>query len=396
MKIKKIAATNQRVQQKKKVAAYCRVSTGRTAQEESLETQQDYYSRYITCNPEWSFAGVYSDVRSGLSAEKRPGFLKMIQDALDGKIDIILCKSISRFSRNITECQRYTSKLSSQNVVVVFEKERLKTDEPTSNLIFSLMCAIEQDESRSISENLKTAIRKKVAAGEYTPHHNLILGYDVQDGKYVPNKDAMVIEIIFRLYAEGNAVSDICKLLNSLKFHRKYVGKPFVHQVMQRILTNETYVGDKKLQKEAPKDFITKRPDPLQPYRSNYLTDDHPAIVTREIWDCVQARLRSEKAARKAGVHHQVRSHEFYGKVFCGCCGAPYQRRMRNTNSVEPDVPEYVYVWSCKERLKGKKGNGCKNNVVREEVLEQVFFTHPGQQLIIKEKGIEWKKLSQA
>ena len=180
-----------------------------------------------------------------------------------------------------------------------------------------------------------------------------MLGYDVQNGKYVPSKDAAVIELVFRLYAQGNSMTDICHELNELGFQRKNSEKPFVHQVIRRILTNETYVGDKRLQKDAPKDMITKRPDRHRKYSTNYLQDEHEAIVSRDIWNQVQERLRNEKEARESGARQQKGSHEYYGKVYCGRCGAPFQRRMKNTNSTVPGTSRYIYVWACKERLKG-------------------------------------------
>ena len=207
--------------------------------------------------------------------------MQMIQDAMAGKINIILCKSVSRFSRNITECQRFTEMLRSKNVTVIFEKEHLRTDEPTSNLIFSLMCAIAQDESRSISENMITANQHRVEAGVYTPHRNQILGYDVKDGKYVPNKDAEIVKLIFQLYADQKGIADICRELNRLGYYRMHSDKPFEPDIVCRILRNETYVGDKRIQKKPPKNFITKRPDKGRQYKTNYLYDEHEAIITR-------------------------------------------------------------------------------------------------------------------
>jgi DNA invertase Pin-like site-specific DNA recombinase len=146
MRIRRIEATAR--QRRLRVAAYCRVSTKLTEQEESLEVQQSVYERYIRSNTAWEFAGLYADARSGLNASRREGFMKMIADARAGKIDLILCKSISRFSRNIVECQRYVELLRSRNVAVLFEKEHIRTDEPTSNLVFSLMCAVALDYSQ--------------------------------------------------------------------------------------------------------------------------------------------------------------------------------------------------------------------------------------------------------
>lgn len=293
MIIRKIPASKQ--QAKIRVAVYCRVSTKRAEQEDSLAVQQETYLRYIRVNPEWEFAGIYTDTRSGLCAEKREGFMQLIEDCKAGKIDLVLCKSVSRFSRNIIECQRYTEMLRAKNVTVIFEKERIRTDQPTSNLIFSLMCAIAQDESRSISENIKTAHKHRVEMGVYTAAKNSILGYDAVNGKYVPNKDAWIIRCIFELYASGTSIAEIRRVLNSKGATGLRSAGPISATAIHFILRNEKYVGDIRLQKEPPKDFLTKRPDPTRPYATNYLVDDHEAIVSRQVWDAVQQRIQNGK-----------------------------------------------------------------------------------------------------
>lgn len=295
MKITRIEATLP--PKKLHVAAYCRVSTAFSEQEDSLETQQTVYERYIRANPLWDLTGIYTDIRSGLSAEKRLGFMRMIADALAGRIDLILCKSISRFSRNIVECQRYTSMLRARNITVVFEKENLRTDEPTSSLIFSLMCAIAQDESRSISENIHTANRHRVAAGVYTPHRNHMLGYTVRNGKLTPDENAWIIRHIFHRYAEGLGAAAICRELNDRGAICLRSGKPLAIQNIQHILRNESYVGDKLLQKQPPRNYLTKKPDPSLPFTPHYLSNDHEAIIERDVWNAVQQRLAQGKVA---------------------------------------------------------------------------------------------------
>ena len=182
---------SERHQRRKRVAAYCRVSTLDSSQEESYETQKEYYEDFIRCHDEWDFAGIYADQGiSGTSAEKRPQFMACIEDAIGGKIDLILVKSISRFSRNIVDCQSYVAKLKSYGVEVYFEKESLSTMDPSSGMIFSLMGLIAQSESESISQNVKWAIRKRQEEGTYVYGNNRIFGYDTIDGQLVPNKDA--------------------------------------------------------------------------------------------------------------------------------------------------------------------------------------------------------------
>ena len=290
--------------------------------------------------------------------------------AFTSSLMIILCKSISRFSRNIVECQRYTELLRSRNVTVVFEKEHIRTDEPTSSLIFSLMCAIAQDESRSISENMKTAIRHRVEAGVYTPRRNLMLGYDVKDGRFVPNADAHVIRHIFARYAEGAGITEICRELNEKGAKRLKVDKPFSVQNIQYILSNETYVGDKQLQKRAPRSFLTGKPDPTQPYATNYLIDDHEPIISREVWDTVQERLKREERDRIADFCKQGNSHELYGRLFCASCGEPYMRCTFTRQNPAPGEDKHYKVWRCRGRL---KGSGCKNPVIREDALKGIL-----------------------
>ena len=366
MRIRRVEATVR--QRRLRVAAYCRVSTKRAEQEDSLEVQQSVYERFIRSNPAWEFAGLYTDARSGLSTEKREGFMRMIEDAKAGRIDLILCKSISRFSRNIVECQRFVELLRSRNVAVLFEKEHIRTDEPTSNLIFSLMCAIAQDESRSISENMQTANRHRVEAGIYTPRQKQMLGYDVKDGRFVPNANACIIQHIFTQYAEGVGIEDICRELDGQKARRYRAEKPFTHQIVRHILSNESYVGDKRLQKKPPCDFLTKKSDPTRPYSTNYLTDDHEAIVSRELWNAAQERLKREADAREIGVRRQGNSHELYGRIFCEQCGEPYVQRTFTKRAVKQDGSRYYKVWCCRGR---RNGNGCKNPNVLDEKLQE-------------------------
>lgn len=393
MEIIKTPASTQKKEEKVRVAVYCRVSTGRCEQEESLETQKQAYNLYVASHQNWELVGIYSDVRSGLQSKKRDGFMRMIQDAYAGKIDLILCKSISRFSRNIVECQRYTEKLKSKQVTVEFEKEHIRTDQPTSNLIFSLMCAIAQDESRSISENMKTAFRHRVEAGVYTPQNNRMLGYDVDNGKYVPNEDAKVIELIFQLFANGVSTSDISRLLGKMGVKGIKSGQPFSSRSVYSILRNETYVGDKTLQKQAPKDFITKRPDTSKPFSTNYLKNDHLPVVTRELWEQVQKRLEKEKQEREKGIRRIAGSHPMLGKVFCGICGAPYMRRAKTAYAKDSTHPVYYYVWGCRERLRRKAGAQCRNRIIREEELLEQLSGCEFENVFIREDGLDIKKV---
>lgn len=293
---------------KKRVAAYCRVSTLLEAQQDSLENQTAYYTKKIQTNPEWEFAGIYSDERSGTSAKHREGFCQLVRDAVDGKVDIILVKSISRFARNAADCLTTLKILDSHGVRVLFEKERINSSDPTCFMYLSLMAAIAEDESRSISENIAWTNRKKVAQGKYNLGNNRIMGYDSVDGKLVPNKDASAIRLIFTLYAQGLSYGGISRRLEAMGVHRMRSKKPFTASALRSIVRNETYVGDKQLQKQPPRDFITKRPKKNAAFVSNYLVDDHEPIISRELWAAAQKRVKQDNdtAAQRRRAHNRA------------------------------------------------------------------------------------------
>ena len=348
---------------KKRVAAYCRVSTLLEEQEDSFDTQVSYYTSYIAAHDDWEFAGIYSDEKSGTKAENRPGFQKLIRDALDGKVDYILVKSISRFSRNIVDCQKYAKMLHGNGVEIRFEKENLYTGDPSCSMMFSFLSAIAQDESRSISENVRWAYRERFKRGEYNLGNNRILGYDSVDGKLVPNKDADAIRLIYTLYLEGKSIEEIRRLLADYGV-RTRKGTLISHNDILYILKNETYRGDKLLQKQPPKDFLTKKPDKRQKFESYYLEGDHEAIVEPAMWDMVQEKLKQKKDIENAVGHRGGQPHFLYGMVFCGECGEPMTRR-----TLRAYGGENYKAWTCRERHKGRKGNGCTCRTIRETDL---------------------------
>ena len=373
MKITRIPRV--RDQHKKRVAAYCRVSTTLEEQEESYEAQLDYYTRIIQAHEDWDFAGVYSDEKSGTKASNRPGFQRLIKDSLNGKVDYILVKSISRFSRNIVDCQKYANLLHGNGVDVHFDKENLDTADPSCTMMFSFLSAIAQDESRSISENVKWGYRERFKRGEYNLGNNRILGYDCVEGKLVPNQDADAVRMIFHMYLEGKSIEEIRRLLTDYGIRTKK-GQPLSHNNILYILQNETYVGDKLLQKQPPKDFLTKKPDERTQYESHYLENDHEAIVSRDIWDAVQILVHQRKELTAAVGRIGGRTHFLYGKLFCGECGEPMTRRTLNGFKGEKHK-----VWTCRDRHQGRKGNGCKCRNVDENDLLAAISERMGQEL---------------
>ena len=348
---------------KSKVAVYCRVSTTHEEQEDSLEMQRDYYTSLISGRPDWILAGVYADSRSGLSAEKRPQFMQMINDCMDGKIDRILCKSLSRFSRNAVECRRYIDLLKMKNVAVEFEKENIKTDDQTGTFVLSLMSVVAENESRSISDNVKWGYISRYSRGEYSLGNNRILGYDTVDGKLVPNKDAELVKRIFSEFAGGKNISDISRELASEGILSRNGTAPN-YTVLKYILSNETYKGDKELWKTKPRDLFTKKPDLNSKRKSIYLSNDHEAIIDDVTWYLVQSRLKKQKDLKRRVGHIGGNMHFLYGKVFCAKCGEPMTRRTyTNRAGVK------TKVWMCRKRFNEKGANKCKADTIKEDEL---------------------------
>lgn len=357
---------------KLRVAVYCRVSTTAESQEDSLETQRDYYTSLIASRPDWILAGVYADSRSGLSAEKRPQFMQMISDCMDGKIDRILCKSLSRFSRNAVECRRYIDLLKEKNIAIEFEKENIKTDDQTGTFVISLMSVVAESESKSISDNIKWGYRSRYTRGEYRLGNNRILGYDCVDGKLVPNRDADIVKRIFSEYAGGKAIVDISRDLAKDGILSRN-GKAIDYMVLKYMLSNETYKGDKELWKTKPRDLFTKKPDLNSNRKSIYLTDDHEPIIDDLTWYKVQSRLREQKELKNRVGRLGGKMHFLYGRLFCAKCGEPMTRRTYTYKSGTKSK-----LWMCRKRLVGKGVDKCMADIVKEDELLSIITADLG------------------
>ena len=364
----------------KRVAAYARVSTLDEDQEESYETQVNYYTRRIAATEGWVFVGMYADQGiTGTSAEKRPNFMRLLDDARAGKIDLILCKSVSRFSRNYADAQKYVHELKSYHVEIRFEKDGINTFDSSADLIFSLSAAIAQEESRHISENVKWANRKLAERGIRHIGSHRTLGYAEVDGKLTPNEDAWIVKQIYEDYAAGLSPSEIINHLTETDAKRLKVEKDFDWTTLLRMLRNEIYVGDRLIQKAPPIYFLTKKPDLTEEYESKFIENDHEGIVSREIWNQVQKRLNREKQARELHVFSKEQSHFLYGKLFCAECGMPYRR------FTAPIASGTHKVWRCTGR---RKKNGCKNHQVAEEdILDWLEEVELGDERILVTKG---------
>ncbi len=341
-----------------RTAAYCRVSTDKSMQHESFEAQVNYYTDLINSNPSWTMAGIYADEGlSGTSTKRRAQFNRMIEDARMHRIDLILVKSVSRFARNSVDCNNYVRELKRLNVEVRFERENISTMDPSAEFIFNINAIVAQEESRSISKNVRWRIERDFAQGKHFYGSGQVLGYDVIDRRLVPNNDAWIIRRIFDDCLNGMSLAATAEDLNRSGAKRLRSKNGFMPDTVHFILHNPIYAGDLLLQKRAPADYLTKRPQTNIDYTSYYVKDDHTPIIEREVWDEAQ-RISREKSLRD-GIVKNSRSHFLRGKLFCGKCGSVLVRR-----SFKSKAGESYRAWCCRE-----KQNGCKNPYIRETAL---------------------------
>lgn len=247
---------------KRKVAGYARVSTDSEEQQTSYEAQVSYYTEYIQKRDDWEFAGVYTD--QGISAtntKHRDGFNRMIADALDGKIDLIVTKSVSRFARNTVDSLTTVRKLKEKGVEVYFEKENIYTLDSKGELFITIMSSLAQEESRSISENVTWGQRKRMADGKVTMPYGRFLGYRKgEDGlpEIVP-EEAEIVRLIYKSFMEGLSYYKIARMLMEREIPAPAGGEKWYTRTVESILTNEKYKGSALLQKKFTMDFLTKK-----------------------------------------------------------------------------------------------------------------------------------------
>lgn len=271
---------------KPRVAAYCRVSSLYDSQEESLEVQKRYYRQYILDRQDWEAAGLYVDEGiNGASIQKRRSFQNMLEDAMNGKIDVILVKSISGFSRNAVECQVSVRKLKTKGVRVIFGREKINSMNAESEFIFNIRAAFAQEESRMLSENVRWVYRKNFESGVYHMGNHRVLGYDEIDGQLTPNKDAATVRAVFELFAKGKSYREICRHLEKSGARRLRSDAPFTAAVLKRMLYNPLYSGDLHTLRSMSMCFLQGGRTSNTECEWHYWKDHHAAIVDRETWE---------------------------------------------------------------------------------------------------------------
>ena len=376
-----------------RVAAYIRVSSDSSDQENSYETQDKYFSGLLSKNPEWTSAGVYSDYGiSGTDKQHRTGYKRLLRHCREGKIDRIVCKSISRFARNTSDFMTALNTLHDHQVTILFEKEGLDTADPTNDFILTTLAAIAQEESRSISSNIRWGNQKRYPKGQARNYD--IYGYcyakgedafeTMEDGYQIHRveiveEEAAIVRRIFQEVEDGERYSDIARRLNyehipapdQGKAKRKIRGRTTVKEgietgwtsaMISRMITLERYCGDALLQKTYTPDFLTHKSRVNNGEMPQYLVrDHHPAIISREQFERVQ-KVRQGNAAR-FGNRGKRTDHPFSGRLICAHCGRAFN--IRNAS--------HYPIWFCPTSALNNGKGVCHAEKIYEEQAVRMF-----------------------
>ena len=354
---------------KLRVAAYCRVSTDSDEQASSYEVQVEHYANFINSNSEWELAGIYADDGiSGTSTKNREEFNRLIQDCMENKVDRIITKSISRFARNTLDCLKYIRQLKEKNIPVFFEKENIDTMDSKGEIMLTIMASLAQQESQSLSQNVKLGLQYRYQQGEITINHNRFLGYTKdEDGHLIIEPtEAEVVKRIFKEYLEGSSLIQIARNLEADRILTGAGNKNWAGTTVKGILVNEKYMGDALLAKTHTVDFLTKKRvknNGIVP--QYYVENSHEPIIPKTLFLQVQEEItRRANLKNKKGSITYSSKYALSGITYCGKCGEIY-RRLHWNNRGKKSI-----VWRCYSRL--DKTKDCDARTILEEDLKQV------------------------
>lgn len=364
MKIRKIEAQPAEVK-KLRVAAYCRVSTEQDDQKESLEAQKEHYEAFIKQHSDWEFAGVFYDFGiSGTKADIRDGLQALMYECRIGRVDYVLTKSVSRFSRNTTDCLSLVRELLSYNIPIYFEKENLDTSNMESELILSILSGMAQGESESISKNVKWTVQKRIEAGcykfGYPPY-----GYTRNENgdMIVDPKEADIVRQIFSSALNGMGTFRIAKMLQKQNVPTRK-GAVWSSSTIKGILTNEKYYGAAIFQKTYT-DSNFKRHTNSGEVDSYFVEEHHEPIITKEVFDKVQIILQmhieEHRIVKDIGKYQN--KYPFSGKIICGECGGKFKRQ-KQSNGI---------AWACTTHL--YRRSECSMKFIKDSAVKAAFIT---------------------
>ena len=360
---------------KLRVAAYCRVSTDSDEQATSYEAQIEHYTAHINSHPDWALAGIFADDGiTGTSTKKREEFNRMIDECMAGNVDMVITKSISRFARNTLDCLKYIRQLKDKNIPVFFEKENINSMDSKGEVMLTIMASLAQQESQSLSQNVKLGLQYRYQQGEVQVNCKWFLGYTKDANKHlvIVPEEAEIVKRIYREYLEGASMLKIARGLEADGILNG-AGKAKWHTSnINQILRNEKYIGDALLQKTYTTDFLTKKR-----IKNNgiipqyYVENNHEAIIPREIFMHVQEELVGRRIVHTSpnGKNRKFSStHSFSNMIVCGGCGEFY-RRIHWNNRGKKSI-----VWRCISRLENT-GQFCDARTVQESTIEQILTT---------------------
>ena len=376
----------------KRVAAYCRVSTDSEDQLQSYHSQVKYYTDLINENPDWTMAGIYADEAiTGTQIDKRLDFQRLINDCMNGDIDMVITKSISRFARNTLDTLKYVRQLKEMNVAVFFEEENINTLTMDGELLLVILSSVAQQEVENISANVKKGLKMKMQRGELVGFHGC-LGYDYdKENKTISinEEEAEIVRYIFKRYLEGAGGSVIGRELENLGYKSPRGSSKWSATTVLGIIKNEKYKGDLLMGKTFTLDPITKRR--LENFGEEdkfYIKDHHEPIISQEDFDKAQAiRLRRAKNRNTVGSKNGKRDkfsrkYAFSCLLECGFCGSNLSRRSWHSNSQYKKT-----IWQCVTGTKkGKKF--CPESKGIEEIAIEKAFLESYRQLTSNNKDI--------
>ena len=330
-----------------KVGAYCRVSTDSKDQANSFDSQKKYFYEHIKSNDKWELVEIYADEGfSGTQTQNRPEFNRMIQDAKDKRIDLILTKEISRFARNTQDSIQYTRLLKSFGVGVKFINDNINTLDGDGELRLTIMAGIAQDESRRTSERVKWGQQRRMEQGIVFGRE--LLGYNLKNGVLSINtEESYIVEIIFRKYLEGKGTHIIARELYEANIVPKRSKTRWSNTMILKVLRNEKYVGDLAQKKTFTPDFLDhKKKYTKDTNQLVYLKNHHEAIIDREMWEAVQLELSKRTTSEEQKIRYSNR-YWCSGKIICGNCGSKYISKIKKLKNGQ------IYkAWRCFQTAK--------------------------------------------
>ncbi|MFV0485392.1 MAG: recombinase family protein [Candidatus Saccharimonadales bacterium] len=377
--IRKIDAIPKAIQ-RKRVAAYARVSSGKDAMLHSLSAQVSYYNDYIGNRGDWEFAGIYADEALTGTKDTRPEFQRMLEDCRAGKIDIVITKSITRFARNTVTLLEVTRELKLLGIDIFFEKENIYTFDAKGEVLITIMSSLAQEESRSISENITWGKRKSMKDGKVYLPYKRFLGYEKgeDDLPKIVESEAVIIRQIYTLFLAGYTYRGIADYLTEQGVPTPSGKSIWSVSTITSILSNEKYKGDALLQKSYTVDFLNKTIKKNEgEIPKIYIDNSHPAIILPETFDLVQSEIKRRKPLRR-----QLNSNSsFAAKIVCGHCGGFYGSKVWNSTSKYRS-----HIWRCNRKY--ADDSRCGTSHIREEEIKSAFVTAFNQVLGDKRRYI--------